>query len=164
MIKTYLKHSLSALLLLGSSLLGASAWAQTVSFLANVDPDTSQTVFTVQIDGQQTATADLNQLLRPGGGKVLRVTSIHGFLSDGRVPPTADDYAVIFLGALSNRNAVRGFGAGSIALDGRSTSQINFQPGLFVSLLANESLVLRSQLQSNYPARIEVHGFLKAAN
>lgn len=155
-----LHKSLSYILFISFLLMGSHVYAdQTVSFLANVHPDTSETVFTVQLDGQQISTAQLNDMIRPDGGHIFNVTSMHGFLLSSSIP-TSSDYAVIFIGALKGRS-VRGFGAGTISLNGPSTTQINFDPGLFAQLLSNESLVLQSQIQSNHMARIEVHGFVK---
>jgi len=160
-MKKYLTKSFNYILFIGFLLMGTHAYAdQAISFLANVAPDTSQTVFTAQLDGHQISTEQLNEMLRPGGGSVLRVTSMHGFLISSSIP-TSLDYAVIFIAALRPRDSVRGFGAGTISLNGPSTTQINFDPGLFAQLLSNESLVLRSQIQSNHLARIEVHGFLQ---
>lgn len=149
-------------LLVALFFIGTASASEAVSFLANVDPDSDQTVFTIQVGDQQISTAQLNNMLRPGGGSVLRITSVHGFLSDPNIVPDATDYAVIFVGALS-RFGIRGFGAGTLSLNGAGTTQINFAPGLVASLLNNEVLTIRSQVQSNHEARIEVHGFLEAA-
>ncbi len=137
--------------------------AEAVSFLANVDPDSDQTVLTVQLGDQQIPTSELNDMLRPGGGSVLRITSVHGFLTGTPQVPSTSDYAVIFVGAIM-RGGIRGFGAGTLSLNGAGTTQINFDPGLVASLLNNEYLVIRSQSQSNHEARVEVHGFLEDAN
>ncbi len=158
-----ISHAIKALLLLVCWICGTAVYASTpVSFLANIDPDSSQTIFTIQVGAEQVSSNDLNSRLRPGGGSVLRVTSIHGFLSDGLKLPADPHYALIFLGAMQPRNAIRDFGAGTLVLTGSSTSQITFDPGLLVNLLPNESLTLRSQTQSNHAAKIEVRGFLES--
>lgn len=164
MIKKHFLYSFITFILICFALLSVPAWAQPVSILGNVEADSFDTALTVQVRDQQVSAEDFSDMLRPGGGHVFRVTSINGFLLNGPVPPSNDDYAVVFLGALGLRNSIRGFGAGTIALDGRGSNQVNFRPGLFVNLLANESLVLRSMVQSNQQARIEVHGFLRPAN
>ncbi len=143
----------------------ASAHAQkAISFLANVQPDSDQTAFSIKVNEQTITSAELNNMLRPGGGTTLRVTSMHGLLIDPFTIPDISDYALIFIGAITPRAAVRGFGTGTISVSGGTTTQINFDPGLFVNLNNNETLTLRSQIQSNQLARIEVHGFLEPAN
>ncbi len=149
-------------LLVSLALMASNAYAQkAVSFLANVHPDTDQTFFSIKVNDQTITPAALNNMLRPGGGSVLRVTSIHGTLFDRVSAPDPSDYALIFIGAITPRFAVRGFGAGTISISGATTTQINFAPGLYVNLNSNETLTLRSQTQSNQLAHMEVHGFLE---
>lgn len=150
------------LLLVLALLVSGGAQAQkTVSFLANVQPDSDQTGFNVRINDQSIPTSDLNAMLRPSGGMVLRVTSLHIVLLDALTLPAASDYAVVFLGALSPRGSIDGFGAGTLSTSGGATRQIQFDPGLYVSLREDQVLTLRSQVQSNQVARVEVHGFLE---
>lgn len=141
----------------------ANAHAQkAISFLANVQPDSDQTAFSIKVNEQTITSAELNDMLRPGGGTTLRVTSIHGLLIDPLTIPDVSDYALVFIGAVSRRASIRGFGAGTISVSHGNTTQVNFDPGLFVNLDNDESLTLRSQTQSNQLARIEVHGFLES--
>ena len=130
----------------------------TVSFLANIDAGQFQTVFTAVKGTQQISTEDLNNLIRPGGGNVLRIRSIHAHLLPGI--PKVGDYAAFFLGACTQRQSTRGFGAGSVAVGGTANEQVTFTPGGVASLLESESLCLRSLVQSNYTVRVEVHGVL----
>ncbi len=131
---------------------------RTVSFLANVDAGQLQSVFTVVQGTQQMTSAELNNYIRPDGGYVLRIRSIHAYLLRG--VPQPGDYAAFFLGACSDEFYTRGFGAGSLAVGGTRSEQVIFQPGIVASLSVSESLCLRSLIQSNYTARVEVHGIL----
>lgn len=150
------------ILLLALFFAGSAHAQKAISFLANVQPDSDQTFFSIKLNDQTITSAALNDMLRPGGGSTLRVTSIHGLLIDSQqAVPDAFDYAVVFIGAITPRASVRGFGAGTISVSGPTTTQINFDPGLFVNLDSDETLTLRSQIQSNQLARIEVHGFLE---
>lgn len=135
---------------------------ETVSFVAVVQPHSDQTGFNLMIGNQQVPSSMLNDMLRPGGGHMLRVTSIKAHLINSQPMPGDSDYALVFLGAVTTRPSVRGFGAGSISVSGAATAQVNFDPGLFVQLGGNESLTVRSQLQSNETAHIEVHGYLES--
>lgn len=130
----------------------------TVSFLANVDPNSFETTFTAVRGTQQISTATLNSLIRSSGGYVFRIRSIHAHLLTG--VPNVGDYAVFFLGACDDDNSTRGFGAGSLAVGGNANEQVTFLPGVVASLGSSESLCLRSLIQSNHTVRVEVHGVL----
>ncbi len=157
-----ISQAIRYLLLLVCWTWGTAIWANTpVSFLANIDPGSSQTTFTVKVGSDQITSVDLNHMLRPGGGRTLTITSIHGTLSDELTTPTNPDCALISLGILKQQSAIRGLGADTLVLTGDSISRIDFDPGLAVSLLPDESLALRSQAQSSHSAVIEVHGFLE---
>lgn len=129
-----------------------------VSFFANVDPDSFDTTFAAIVIGTEQATAeDLNELLRPSGGMALRVTTmkLHNFT------PVDTSYASVFLGACTPIFSTRGFGSGPLAAGGPNTIQVNFQPGLVATLNSNESLCIRSLIQSNDLAVVGIHGFLQ---
>jgi len=152
------------ILLVSLSLVASNAYAQkAISFLANVHPDTDQTFFNIKVNDQAIPSNTLHNMLRPGGGSVLRVTSIHGTLFGRISAPAPTDYALIFLGAINPRFSVSGFGAGTLSVSGATTTQINFDPGLYVHLNSDQTLTLRSLIQSNQLAHIEVHGFLEDA-
>ncbi|GEM_PF-3692420 len=152
-----------ALLFVISLLFYGSVQAQEpIAFFADVIPNSDQTVFTVIVGDQQLSVPELQNLLRPGGGSVLRVTSIQALIFDPPAAPSNSDYALVALIASSKFGDTRGFGAGTISATGGTTTQINFEPGLVIRLESSEKLTLRSFLQSNATARIELHGFLEA--
>ncbi|GAB4194927.1 MAG: hypothetical protein Tsb002_26940 [Wenzhouxiangellaceae bacterium] len=154
---------LAVLWLLLAAAMTSTAYAQKpISFQTIVHPNSTQSGFNIQFVDKQISTNELNMMLQPAGGMVLRVTSIHGYLTGMTDVPNAFDYAVIYLGA-SKRGSMRQFGAGSISLNGAGTTQINFDPGLVATLLDTETLALRSLLQSNRQARIEIHGYIEDA-
>lgn len=132
---------------------------RTVSFLANVDAGAFETEFTVVRGTQQITTEQLNDLIRPDGGYVLRIRSIHAHLLPG--VPEVGDYAAFFLGACNEKFSTRGFGAGSVAVGDTANEQVIFLPGVVAWLTASERLCLRSLIQSNYTVRVEVHGVLE---
>lgn len=151
----------AALLACGAAVQDVHA-QKTISFQANVQPASDQTAFNILVNDQVITTDELNTLLRPGGGAVLRVTSIHALLLTGPVAiPDENDYAVILLGGLSRDGSISGFGAGTISANGGATGQINLNPGMYVSLRADQVLSLRSLIQSNRLARVHVHGYLE---
>lgn len=134
---------------------------KSISFQANVYPDSDQTAFDIRVDDQQISTNELNAMLQPEGGVVLRVTSIHALLLAGPVVvPDSSDYAVILFGRLKRSGSISGFGAGTISAQGGATAQINLDPGLYVTLRQDEVLTLRSLVQSNQLARVLIHGHL----
>ena len=129
-----------------------------VSFLANVDPDSFQKVFTVVIGTKQATPSELNNLLRPEGGKVFIVTSITSYHI---TPRNESPFSVIGLLGLTESGSTRGWGAGTISVSERETTHVDYRPGIVVLLTENESLAVRSFIQSNDKARVEVHGYLK---
>ena len=134
--------------------------ADAVTFFAIVDPASFQMQFTATIGNSQVAPEVLADAIRPGSGRVLRITSVQGALFASPGPPPASGYALFFVGACTPRLATRGFGNGSISVSGAATLQISYRPGLVAKLLENETLCFRSLIQSNQQATIEVHGFL----
>jgi len=130
-----------------------------VSFFATVSPSSYVTTFGLATIGtEQVTSQDLNELLRPSGGKVLIVTSITGY----HITPTSKaPFSVVWLFALTRETkASRGWGGGGLSISGLQTTQVNYRPGLVVTLLPDESLCVRSGTQSNETARVEVHGYL----
>lgn len=127
-----------------------------VSFFATVSPSSYVTTFGLATIGtEQVTSQDLNRLLRPSGGKVLIVTSITGY----HITPTSKaPFSVVWLSA-RKPEAVRGWGAG-LSISGLQTTQVNYRPGLVVTLLPDESLCIESGTQSNEKARVVVHGYL----
>lgn len=128
-----------------------------VSFLANVSPGSNQKVFTVVIGTKQATPAELNNLLRPEGGKIFIVTSITSYHI---TPKIEAPFSVIGLLAVTESESTRGWGAGSLSVTGRKTTHVTYRPGLVVELTGAESLAVRSFIQSNETARVEVHGYL----
>ena len=128
-----------------------------VSFFATVSPNSYVTVFgSAMIGTEQVTSEDLNKLLRPSGGKVLIVTSITGY----HITPTSNaPFSAVSLLA-RKPGASRGWGAGGLSISGLQTTQVDYRPGLVVTLLPDESLCIASWIQSNERARVEVHGYL----
>lgn len=128
-----------------------------VSFFATVSPNSYVTAFGLAMIGtEQVTSEDLNELLRPSGGKVLIVTSITGY----HITPTSKaPFSVVWLLARKPK-AVRGWGGGGLSISGLQTTQVNYRPGLVVTLLPDESLCIESGTQSNDTARVQVHGYL----
>jgi len=92
-----------------------------VTFFAIVDANSFQTVFTSTIGEAQTTSAQLADAIRPDSGRVLRITSIHGYVFGSPLPPAETDYALAGVGACIPRVGFRGFGNGSIASGELST-------------------------------------------
>lgn len=128
-----------------------------VSFLANVSANSYQKVFTVVIGTKQATPTELNNLLRPEGGKIFIVTSITSFHI---TPKIEAPFSVIALLAVTEKGSTRGWGAGSLSVTGRNTTHVTYRPGLVVELRDVESLAVRSFIQSNETAHVEVHGYL----
>lgn len=129
-----------------------------VSFQANVEADSFQKVFTLVIGTKQATSEELNNLLRPAGGKVLMVTSITAF----HIKPTIESpFSVIKLMAQTASGSTRGWGVGGLSVSGRKTTHVTYRPGMVVELVGDESLTIRSLIQSNELARVEVHGHLR---
>ena len=131
-----------------------------VTFFGTVNPDSYQTVLTAKVGEKQISAGDLADLIRVNTDRVLRITSIQGFVFGSPNPPTENDYALALVAACSPTFSLRGFGNADIAFSGPKTVQLNFHPGPVVSLLEGEQLCLRSNTQSNKRVRIEVHGYL----
>lgn len=141
-----------------------NAPSDAVTFFAIVDPNSFETTVTATIGETQVTPEQLADAIRPGSGRVLRITSIHGSLFDSPMAPMSGSYALAFVGACTPRFAVRGFGNGFIAFGGQDTVRVAYRPGLVASLNENETLCFRSLLQSNQRVMMEVHGFLMNGN
>ena len=128
-----------------------------VSFFGTVSPDSTDTDFGAIVIGTKQATSeDLNKLLRPKGRKVLIVTSITAY----HITPTSKaPFSIVAL--LGYRNgSTRGWGNGGLSISRLQTTQVNYRPGLVVTLMTGESLGIRSFKQSNEKARVGIHGYL----
>ena len=134
---------------------------EVVSFLANVNPNQKQKVFTIVIGDEQVSTEKLNNLLKPKGGKVLIVTSITAFHI---TPKKRKSFSVVGLLAVSNNGATRGWGAGTLSVNEKFTTHISYHPGLIIKLMKKESLAIANYIQSNELVRVEIHGFLMKWN
>lgn len=161
------KHlSVLAVVLISQTLLWAEANAaeyapgDAVTFFSIVDPNSFETSFTATIGEAQVTPEQLAEAIRPGSGRLLRITSVHGSLFGSPQQPLAGSYALAFIGACTPRFSVRGFGNGYMAFGGLDTVRAAYRPGLVASLQKNEVLCFRSLLQSNQPVLMEVHGFL----
>ena len=129
-----------------------------VSFFASVSPGSKETTFGAAMIGIQQATSEeLNNLLRPEGGKALIVTSITGY----HITPTKKiPFSIVDLIGLSKKGSTRGWGNGGLSIAGPQTTQVNYRPGIVVTLMSGESLCIASFIQSNEKARVGVHGYL----
>jgi hypothetical protein len=130
-----------------------------VSFFATVSPDSRETTFGAAMIGTEQATSeDINELIRPAGGKVLIVTSITGYHI---TPSSKYPFSVVGLIGITDEGSTRGWGNGGLSIAGLHTTHVTFKPGLAVTLTSNESLCIASFIQSNDKARVGVHGYLR---
>ena len=132
-----------------------------VTFRVNIDPDSTDTAIDVTIGDNQVSSEELADAVRLSSGRVLRITSVHGYVFNTPTPPAETDYVIAFVGACGPRLSIRSFGNGPITFSGRSTTQVNYRPGLVANLYPNERFCFRSLSQSNQRAHLEVHGYLQ---
>ena len=84
------------------------------------------------------------------------VTSITAY----HITPTSKaPFSVVDLMGCKN-GSTRGWGNGGLSISGLQTTQVNYRPGLVVTLIADESLCIGNFIQSNETARVGIHGYL----
>lgn len=129
-----------------------------VSFFGTVSPNSKDKTFGAVVIGAEQATSeDLNKLLRPNGNKVLIVTSVTGY----HITPTNKaPFSVVAILGLRENGSTRGWGNGGLSVSGLQTTQVDYRPGIVVTLMSDESLCIASFIQSNDKARVGVHGYL----
>ena len=129
----------------------------TISFFMTVGPDSFDTGSTARIGPDPGKVDDINAAIRPAGGKLFIVTAITAYHIS---PRSQDPFSIVSLTALTDKGSTRGWGGGGISVSGQQTTHAQYWPGIVVQLVDNESLSVRSFVQSTDTVRFIVHGYL----
>jgi len=130
----------------------------TVNFFTNVEPEQNdKQMGAVEIGMNQATAEDLNELIRPDGGKVLIVNKMRAF----HILPESDEpFSVVGLLSCTDEDSTRGFGNGMISVSGLETMEVTYDPGIVVHLTEDGNVCIRSFIQSTDITSVEVNGYL----
>ena len=144
----------------------AQSVEDTVTLQQTVNPNITGVSFAVQLGTTMWAWTDLHRQIRPSGNKVLRITSMQGYIYPPfpTVAPRTTAYAHLRLAQCETGSTfgTEPFAAPRLSISGRGHSQIDFRPGLPIVLSSDTAMLcLIGHGSGNSAGAVSIHGFLE---